>query len=73
MLKATLITTIAGLLTARTMPVWRSYIVILLLASCEVIHLGLRYHFSPARGLAEFGALSTIGQFSYLAGALLLF
>lgn len=72
MLKATLITTIAGLVTARTLPVWKSFLIIVALASCEATHIGLHGHLSATHGLADFGLLSTIGQFSYFAGALLL-
>jgi hypothetical protein len=72
MLKASIIATIVGLFTARTMPIWRSVSVILLLACFEVSLLGLRHHLSVAHDLADLGVLNSIGQFSYLAGALLL-
>ena len=69
MLKATILTTIIGLLTATlTAPVWGSVLVILLLVSAEVMYLGLNHQCSVASGLADLG---TIGEISYLAGAVL--
>jgi hypothetical protein len=69
MLKATVLTTIIGLLTATlTAPVWSSVLVILLLVSAEVTYLGLNHQCSVVHGLADLGA---IGEISYLAGAVL--
>jgi hypothetical protein len=73
MLKAMILTTIIGLFTAtRTIPIWTSVLVILLLVSAEVIYLGLHHHFSVINDLADLGVLNSIGQISYLAGVFLL-
>jgi hypothetical protein len=72
MLKATILTTIIGLFTAtRTIPIWTSVLVILLLVSAEVTYLGLHHH-SSINDLADLGVLNSIGQISYLAGVFLL-
>ena len=73
MLKATILTTILGLFTAtRTMSISTSALVILLLVSAEVTHLGVDRHFSVFHDLADLGFLNIIGQISYIIGALLL-
>ena len=55
-----------------TIPIGTSIIVILLVASAEVAHLDLHYHFSLIHDLADLSVLNTIGQISYLAGVFLL-
>lgn len=73
MLKAMILTTIIGLFTAaRTIPIWTSVLVILVLVSAEVTSLGLHHHFSVIHNLADLGVLNSIGQITYLAGVFLL-
>jgi hypothetical protein len=73
MLEAMILTTIIGLFTAaRTIPIWTSVLVILVLVSAEVTSLGLHHHFSVIHNLADLGVLNSIGQITYLAGVFLL-